>query len=579
MNIIFKNVKWKNFLSYGENYNTYDFENGIDLVLGLNGEGKSVIADVIFYSLFGKPFRKIKANSLINRIQKKKLSVEILFNVNKNEYKIIRGMKPAVFEIYKKSKNKFVLIEQKAASKDYQKMLENEILMINEIIFRQLIILGANLPSSKPFMELSKQEKESLFQVITDTSIFNIINDNIKDKISVLKSDIKDKTYKRELLESHISSEENMIKQAEERNKNFENNHKENIDITNSNIKTTQEKIEKYTEGLIKLKKIKDEYDIIKIEENALKNNLTLFNDQLQNIKNELSKIDSAEKGAIICNDCGTKNYLIDVDVSKKNHFINNKEKIEKNILQYNNLYNEIKTTSDKMKEKLLNGKRIKETLNELKNDLKYYENSLIELNNIKLEKINYSILNENKKELEKITVIMKKDNILLDKYISLSSIIGADNLKGSIIKQQIPFLNKGINYFLELFSIVDYSFIIDEHFKERIISKNEDSEFNQLSNGQKARISFSLMFAFLKLIEKRNGVKTNLLILDEILDSSVDSRGREELLNILKEEFSSSKNIIIISHNSEIKEKIELFNRIVNITKKTYSSLNIDEI
>ena len=174
MNINFKKVKWKNLLSYGNSFSELDFEKGIDLVMGTNGQGKSSFNDAIYYSLFGRPFRKIKTANLINRTIGKRLLVEIEFEVDSINYKVIRGQKPNKFEIYKKEDDEYILIEQRASTKDYQKFLEEEILNFNETIFRQLMILGANLPNSKPFMDLTTIEKESLFQTLTDTSIFVI---------------------------------------------------------------------------------------------------------------------------------------------------------------------------------------------------------------------------------------------------------------------------------------------------------------------------------------------------------------------------------------------------------------------
>ncbi len=578
MNIKFNKVKWKNFLSYGDEFSEIKFKNGIDLISGSNGEGKSAMSDAIFYSLFGKPFRKIKSPSLLNRITKKKLEVQIEFDVDGVSFKIIRGMKPNKFEIYKKNK-KFELIEQKAASKDYQKMLEEEIILINETIFRQLIVLGANMPSSKPFMELSQHEKESLFQVITDTSIFNIMSDNIKTKISTLKNTLKDYDYQRDILDQSIKSEKIVIQQAEKRNKDFLYNHEENIKITSENINNTILSIKKYEEAVIKLKKLREKYNIKNNELSSIKAELNLEMDNMSSIKNILLNIKNAEDGAIVCVECKTTNYLVDIDISKKQPLENKKDKLLEKIKKITSEKDSLQTEVYYMKEKLLNGKRIKENLEDFRKNLSFYESSLEDLNKIEIQDIDYNSLNEKEKKLSSLLENMEIKNSEKDNLVFLNDIVDTNNLKGAVIKRQIPFLNKGINHFLELFSILDYSFVIDENFKERIISRDEDSEFNQLSNGQKARISFSIMFSFLKLIEERNGVKTNILILDEILDSSVDSRGREELLSILKTEFSTSKNILIISHNPEIKEKIELFDRMINIKRDTYSSIEVEEI
>jgi DNA repair exonuclease SbcCD ATPase subunit len=691
MNIYFSEVKWKNLLSYGDNFTTLEFNNGIDLVLGTNGKGKSSFADAIFYGLFGKPFRKIKSLNLINRGNKKKLEVQIKFSVDESKYKIVRGMKPSKFEIYEKKddSDEYVIIEQRAATKDYQKMLEEDILKFNETVFRQLMVLGSNLPNSKPFMDLSSSEKEQLFQTLTDTSIFGYLKGTLKNKISDLKILIKDYEYKRDILSSSITSEKSMIEQAERQNDDFEKNHNENIKLTEENIRKVEEDIKRYNDALDKLRELKIKYDeknqeisvltfdlnskkeenetkILRIQEDNMKEyqkllsectiqetdvletqkmdeeilKLKLENQELSKEKMDLDSkikyIEASEKSSIPCKSCKTINYLTDIcdnEVHKKEEYLariknikviitNKTEEIKKlefklrdfkksiqnklqenkdgiqskketmdkellkiqnklqiNIEPYEKEIRELRVNNEKIKEALLNGKRIKENLQEQEKSLEFYVRKLDDLRHIKKVQIDYESLKEKKILFKNIQNDLADNLKSKEDYTYLETIIDGNNLKGAVIKKQIPFLNKGINHFLELFSMLEYSFVINENFKERLISRDVDSEFGQLSNGQKVRISFSIMFAFLMLIEQRNGVKTNLLVLDEVLDSSIDASGREELLQILKSEFAPSKDIIIISHNQEIKEKIEIFDRLIHIDKDKFSALKIEKL
>jgi len=689
MNIIFEEVKWKNLLSYGNEPSIFKFSSGIDLVLGTNGQGKSTFVEAVFFSLFGKAFRKIKSGSLINRVNKKKLETEIIFKVDDKRYKIFRSQKPNKFEIYLEVEDEFQLIEQRAAVKDYQKYLEEEILNLNETIFRQLIALGSNLPSSKPFMELSQSEKEVLFQTLTDTSIFGHLKKAFKLRIQDCKSSLKELEYKREILKSSIDSEKIMIKDAEIQNENFKQHHEKNISDTKEEMAKLNENIEKFKKALEKLKELKLEYDeyqaelanetlvlnelkstnedkINKLrEENSKEYELLLsgtflsdaflkecsnkeeeifkLKSRLQEIESEvrgytskISFIEGAEQGAVICTECSTTNYLVDIseeEVKNKESYSKKIEDLEREKLQINTSINKLnedlkkfkedanrevqikkeelqkqKTQNDKIlqeklelfskeyeaneakvnsirakaesiREKLLAGKRVKDMLQEAEDRLEECNHKLEQLDSVKLVQINYDSINAKEADFKIILDNIKTVGDDLEKLNYLENLIGGNNLKGAVIKRQIPFLNKNIQHFLELFSLLEYSFVIDENFKERLISRDTDSEFNQLSNGQKARISFSIMFAFLKLIEERNGVRTNILVLDEILDSSVDAQGREELLNILKSEFSETKDIVIISHNQEIKEKIELFDRMIHITKDKFSKLEIEEL
>ena len=694
MNIVFEEVKWKNLLSYGNEFNTLEFSNGVDLVLGTNGMGKSSFADAIFYGLFGKPFRKIKSGNLINRSNKKKLEVQIKFMVDDKEYKVIRGMKPNKFEIYIKSVDEdnlgeYTIIEQRAATKDYQKMLEEEILQFNETVFRQLMVLGANLPNSKPFMDLTSQEKEQLFQTLTDTSIFGHLKGSLKNKISELKVKIKDYEYKRGILKSSLDSEATMIEQAEKQNEDFETNHKANIKLTEDNIEKQKDDIDRYSKALKKLKELKVKYDEMsqesasltfelsaKKEENSDKiqsmqeYNMTEYQrflsectmqeedaEEIQRRETEILElkaenqgystekmdldakikyIEAAEKSSIPCKSCETINYLTDIcddEVHQKDEYlariknikviITNKtaevktlefalrdfkkavqdkvqdnkdgiqakkmamdaklykvqEELQSNLEPKEKAIQEIRVESEKLKEALLNGKRIRDNMQEQEKSLEFYERKLDDLKHIKKVQIDYNSLKDKKKLYKEVQSDLADALSDKDDYSYLETLIDGNNLKGAVIKKQIPFLNKGINHFLELFSMLEYSFVIDENFKERLISRDIDSEFGQLSNGQKARISFSIMFAFLMLIEQRNGVKTNLLVLDEVLDSSIDAPGREELLHILKNEFAPTKDIIIISHNPEIKEKIEIFDRLIHINRDKFSSLKIENL
>ena len=695
MRITFEKVTWKNLLSYGNDVQTYNFKSGIDLINAINGAGKSTVIESVFYALFGVPFRKIKKGSLVNDINKKKLLVELFFSIDEKKYKVKRGQKPNVFVIYEEveledGKKEFSEILEKATVKEYQDNFEDDILKIDETVFRQLISISSNMASSKPFMELTQREKEKLFQVVTDTSIFNHLSDKIKLKIQDAKIGQKEAEYKRDIIDNAIQSEEIMIEQAKKQNEDFENHHNDNIKQTEESIRTSKENIQKYKDGIEKLRELKDDYDSLNIDLIGEKQELTsiememrMFNEgELDKIEEKYKKllqdeddryfdldykkeeehleilqdekikagskireigiiikqIEAAKKGSIQCKSCDTVNYITDIDeeeVQKHDEFITECNDLESKVKELNKEFeaekaklqeikeqekenhhqnkkdinskkdkeikllrenqdeykseereilkkeiNKIQSTMDAYKEKLLKSKHIKATLQEHEDNLKFYENKLVELSSVKMIKIDEEPLKEkkeqqkqHKKEVQTITKSIQDLNYLMN----MLSDKGENNLKGQIIARTIPFLNKGINYFLEKFSLNEFNFIVDEQFKERIISRENNTEYNSLSNGQKMRISFSIMFSFLKLIEEKNGVSTNMLFLDEILDGSLDAAGREELLHILKDEFSEQKNIIIISHNQEIKEKVELFDRMIKVQKDKFSSLEIE--
>ena len=699
MNIKFTKVKWKNLLSYGNSFSEYEFKLGLDIITGVNGAGKSTQSDALFYGLFGKPFRKIKNGSLINDTTNKGLEVHVYFTVSnggdETEYLIKRGQKKNIFVIYKKIEDDYVEIPEKATTKEYQSFLENEILKMDDTVFRQLISISANMDSSKSFMDLTPKEKESLFQVITDTRIFNSLTDKIKLRIQDTKLRQKDIEYKLKIIESSIESEKIMIEQAKKQNNDFIKHHEDNIKHTLDNISITKENIEKYQKGIEKLKELKEKYDELmdelneaKIEltdinieaqsysEEKLKNIAKEYNEKIDNLEQyydslddnvyadirvnislleaqnkdayneindlnaKISNIEAAIKGSIKCKSCNEINYIIDIDEAEVDNLSSYKDRvtflntsIKENNLKISEINSEIKEkkendkieyqkqksyifekkqkqeeiakeehynfkraerdelqgkilnlekTIESYKEKLLKSKHIKSTLQENEESLKYYEEKLKQLNSVTLIEINEDSLNDKIEQRD----ITKKDMVAENKMmqdlnylLNMLSDKGENNLKGQVIARTVPFLNKGINYFLERFSLNEFNFVIDENFKERIISRENHSEYNSLSNGQKMRISFSILFSFLRLIEEKNGITTNLLFLDEILDGSLDSSGREELLYILKNEFSDKKNIIIISHNEEIKGKDEVFDRAISVQRDKFSKILVEDI
>jgi len=578
LNIVFKKLKFKNILSYGEEMQEVDFENGLDLLAGKNGNGKSAISDSLFYVLFGKAFRKIKTARLINSTSKGQLLTELDFSVDDKAYRIKRAMRPYRFEIYKTNKDGTEeIIAQQAATKDYQRMLEEEIIKINETVFRQLIILGANIPQSKPFMELNKREKEHLFQLLTDTSVFGKFNEILSIRRNALKNTLKDQEWRLEQIKASLESEQRTISSLEEQNELIEQHKQSSIDQLELKKLRTEAGIVKLKEGLSKLIAIKEDYDSAEQSRIALQNDLSINKAALVNLKSDLHKIQIKETNVIKCLKCNEINYVKDngADVSKKEHIIKDIEDLNALISNKNIDLNNFIEESRLLKDKLLSGKRVKDNLTQFNNDLLHYSSEIENLKNSRPIVIRYDLLEEKKLEYVELSNNVKINSSKMMDYEEIKAVVDDGGLKSVVIKQQVPLLNKKINEFLELFSLQEYSFVVDENFNEKIISKDaSDGEFNELSNGQKARISFSIMFAFLKLIEERNGVNINVMILDEVLDSSVDSNGREELLDILSNQFRDKKNVIIISHNDEIKEKLEVFNRVFNIHKEDYSSI-----
>jgi len=577
MKINFEYIEYKNILSYGNKTERFDFQNGIDLIIGANGHGKSTFLDALTYVLFGKPFRKIKLRGLINNKNVRGLYTEVQFTVDDKRFLVKRGMLPDIFEIYKVDGEDLELVEKPGNSRDYQQILESKILNFGENVFRQLIALGANLSSSKNFMDLTKHEKEEVLQIITDTGIFNRINEKVREQKLVAKTEHTEYSYKVDILKHSLETAKANITAMESQNTQF-NSNKEDI------IHNLQVEIDQYSENLDKYKQVLEK--II-----SRKGGIDKLQEEMNELDNELSHIISEER-----------------DLVAKTKILLNNEK-EKTVCP--NCQYEIKDTlpytKDELKEQAQKVKaqkaditgKMEEKDELLQKELQIYNKKertehLIRDAELAIEKaqraieetqaweeisIDYSELEKIEKEFEEARQDLISVRERLSDLGELGEMVSDKSIKGVILNQQLPFLNKAINEFLELFDS-KFNFVIDNEFNEKIISRNSDNEFNSLSNGQKQRISLSILFAFLKLIEEKNGVSTNILILDEYLDSSLDLEGIDEVMSILDTVFSPRKDVILISHNPDIKNRLELLNRVIKIDLKDgFSKTSIEEL
>jgi len=566
MKIIFETLTFKNVLSYGNIPTTFNFKNGIDLVVGENGKGKSTFVDALTYGLFGKPFRKIKISNLVNNKNNKGLYVEVTFLVNDNRFKIIRGQKPDKFEIYKEEDGSFSLVEKPSTNRDYQILLEDNILQFGENVYRQLIALGANLSSSKNFMDLSKNDKEEVLQVITDTVIFNDIKNVVREKKLIQKTSLTEFNYKIAIQTSTISSLKSNILMMEKQNKEFTQNKDKILSELNNELFDINNKLVSYSNAFLALDSLQAKMDELSPFIVDIENKLELALDNERDLKTKSRKLISNEKNKTICPSC---EFEIKEELPfTKEELVESLEliELEKNSLQTN--LDELLARKNGKLEKLNNRNRLESNERELLVRKTETEDRIKQTSQWETVDIDYSELEIMEAEFSKTkdTLIQIKND--LSDLNDLEEMVSDKNLKGVILDQQLPFLNKYVNEFLELFDS-KFNFVIDSEFKEKIISRNADNDFNSLSNGQKQRISLSILFAFLKLIEEKNGISTNLLILDEYLDSSLDIEGIDEVMSILDEVFSNSKDVVLISHNPDIKNRLELLNRIIKVENK----------
>jgi len=564
MKIEFKTLRFKNVLSYGNKISEYNFENGIDLVVGGNGLGKSTFVDALTYCLFGKPFRKIKIGSLINNKNNRELWVEAEFSANGNSFKVIRGQKPDIFEIYKKEEDGYSLVEKPSTNRDYQALFEDSILKFGENVYRQLIALGANLSSSKNFMDLNKSEKEEVLQIITDTAIFNQIKDKVREEKLLQKTYLTEYEYKVEVLSSSISSTKFNIKAMEKQNEEFNANRDSILKELRQELEESEEKLKKYPSAISKLEQLESEINEMLPQITSIESELVSVLEKEQDVKAKVRRISANEKNKVVCPNC-------EFEIKEELPYTSEELKVqlvyiieERDRLQ--NELNELLEERKQKQSKVLNKDRLNKNMVQLEDHIKTIKERIEKTEAWEAVKIDYSELEQLERDYEEAKNRLIKIKQDMTELIELEDMVSDKNLKGVILNQQLPFLNKYINEFLELFDS-KFNFVIDSEFNEKIISRNSDNDFNSLSNGQKQRISLSILFAFLKLIEEKNGISTNLLILDEYLDSSLDIEGIDEVMTILDEVFSSSKNVVLISHNPDIKNRLEILNRIVKVS------------
>lgn len=582
MKIDFISLEFKNVLSYGNSPTIFEFKNGIDLINAKNGAGKSSFIDGLTFSLYGVPFRKIKKNSLINHHNNKNLLTTLIFFVeHSGYYKIIRGIKPNIFEIYFNKEepvfdSELNLLPQSATINDYQDMLENDILKMSENVYRQLIVLGANISTSKNFMDLSAKEKEEIFQIITDTSVFNSMKSLINKKIQLYKTYILEHEYKVNILNNTLSTEKRNIESLEQQNIVIKNDKAKIIEELTKELDERVAKIPDYERAVDLLKDLKTQYDIEKNDLVSKKEELKRLYVEQRKISDEIHHIERAKAGVIVCDECENHINLTNIDISDAHIEKVNKDydTITLSIKTVEQDINNLEPTVNKKYEKLLNSKRIVTNQKDNTDRIEHLKKDIVSKSEWVEFAIDYTNISKLEEELEqeKQQILSLKESV--NNYDAINSIVGEDNLKGYMLSQQIPLLNRYINQFIERFNAFDYNFVIDTSFKERIISRNEEKEFNAMSNGQKQRFTFSILFAFLRLVEEKNGISTNLLILDEVLDSSSDTEGKLELIKILTDDFSKMKNVIIISHNPDIVQNVEDFNRVIRVEHDVYSKM-----
>lgn len=567
MAIIFQKIRYKNFLSTGNVFTEIDLASkDMTLIIGTNGAGKSTILDALCFALFGKPFRKINKPQLLNTITNKNLSVEIEFSIGTFQYKIVRGMKPAIFEVYQNGK----LLNQSAEMKDYQEILEKQILKVNMKSFCQVVILGS--ATFQPFMQLPGGQRREIIEDLLDLQIFTTMNALLKDKMLCNTDDINENLAKKKLIESKIEMTKEHLKELEANNEKLIKEKEELVIETNNKLFATQEALNDITGQISQLQeKVTDNENISKKI-----NKLEQLRHQIQA---KVALLNADVKFFHDHDSCPTCKQAIEEEfrsrtVSEKQGQIGEiKSGLEKLSQEYETArarFDQIVEITSEIRSKEMKRIEVKTNFNSLLRYKEQIENEIESLRKASPVKSDNKIVDFEKelKDVEKQYNELVEDKHLL---FAAGTLLKDTGIKARIIKQYIPVINKLINKYL---SAMDFfvSFELDENFNETIKSRYRDNfTYASFSEGEKQKIDLALLFTWRAVAKLRNSINTNLLIMDEVFDSSLDTNATDYLMNIIYD-IAKDNNIFIISHKEHMNER---FTNVLKFVKnKNFSSI-----
>ena len=561
--ILFKKVRYKNFLSTGQQFIEIDLDRAnTTLVVGENGAGNSTMLDALCFGLFQRPFRNIKKDQLINSINEKECIVEVEFTVGQKDYKIIRGIKPNTFEIWCDGD----MLNQDAAQRDYQKHLEQQILKLNFRSFTQVVILGN--ASFVPFMQLRARHRRQVVEEILDIEIFSKMNLLFREKQKNQDELIKQTDFNYQLVDNKIDDKKKYIDDISNRSKDLADSKKAELNKSITDISNYEEDIKKVRVDIAELQK--------QVIDEAKVNNK---HKKLHNMEAKLENTCSKHKKDLgffqTHNDCPTCQQAID-EAFKSTMISKKAEKIQELEIALGQIDKEIKTSEMKLdtinktmvtireKELLIN--RYETSIEEIKKQTVRLGQEIAELQDEKVSTAEQTgelnQLRERITELEKDKLDQKSEMVYIDTARHLMQDTG---IKTKIIKQYLPIMNQLINKNLaDMDFFVNFS--LDEEFNETIKSRHRD-EFNyhSFSEGEKLRIDLAILFTWREIAKLKNSTNTNLLILDEIFDSSLDSSGTDEFMRILYTTMAK-ENVFVISHKGDT--LIDKFPRVMKFEK-----------
>ena len=569
--IVFDRIRWKNFLSTGNNFTEVNFQDAqTNLILGTNGSGKSTILDALTFSLYNKPFRKINKPQLVNSVNEKECLVEVEFSIGSREYKVIRGIRPNIFEIWVDGK----VQDQDAAAADQQKKLEESILKLNYKSFTQTVILGS--ATFVPFMQLTSSNRRDIVEDLLDIKIFSTMSSILKDRMRRTNELIREFSIKKDMIEDKIEMQENFIKDIEKSGRERIQKKESNIESLDGEIVT----ITKENESLMTRidTELKPKLENLNNSRKTLKKLNTIKAKLEQKIQNLVSEHQFFQENSVCptCTQSIEEQFRLDKIVD-----------IEENSKELNDGYKELEEAINVEQEKDQKFLTYSTEINRLNNDISTNNVKVTGLNRQirtlrnEVQEITNQIQNRNSekcvlegliKDLSKTEESSAQEREQSTYYEFAHSLMKDGGVKSKIIKKYLPVMNQQINKYLQMMDFY-INFTLDEEFKEVIKSPvHEDFSYESFSEGEKMRIDLALLFTWRDIAKMRNSASTNLLILDEIFDSSLDDAGTEFFTKIIRYVIQDA-HVFVISHKTD--GIIDQFDKVMRFDKvKGFSKL-----
>ena len=553
--ITFQKIRWKNFLSTGNQFTEIDFQkNNTNLIIGTNGAGKSTMLDALTFVLFNKPFRKINKPQLVNTTNERDCVVEIEFEINTRQYVVRRGIKPTVFDIVVNGTE----LHREADDRAMQRVLEDNILKVNYKSFTQIVILGSS--TFVPFMQLTSANRREVIEDLLDIRIFSLMNNILKDKIRTQKDQVKSLDLKKETLKDKMKMQQNFIDELENRGK-------QNIDSNNTKIKKLMSEVDEYMVENSKLDKDIQKYTEKLDEVTGARQKLAKLNTLRGKLSAKVSAITKEHKFFMentVCPTCTQEieesfrlNKIDDVQNTAKelkegfNELESTIKFEQERERQFNNLSKEITNLTHGISQ---NNTRVSGNQRQIR-DLEQEIQTITE--NLANRNTEHEKLDEFKSNLAHTFAELSQKKQEIVHHDFAYSLLKDDGVKTKIIRKYLPFINQQVNRYLQMMDFY-INFHLDEEFKETVKSPiHEDFSYSSFSEGEKMRIDLALLFTWREVARVKNSVNTNLLIMDEVFDSSLDGFGTDEFLKIIRYVIKDA-NIFVISHKTDMQDKFE---------------------